>query len=977
MTAGQFWDHGSAQHVEIPDDLDAAISSAVDDLREASTVADQLMTIGSGDDTPATGSETTALVVADPDALAVKRQMGERRAQIVKARSAVAAASARVKLLAEMKKGELEKLTQEMAAIVGPLQEQVKLLEEGIWTITLYTGRNEDIVVLGDGERAGAEEPIAVRQTVLFMDEESLVAVEEGGIDFRSIEEFDEWLMADPAHLEQVLPDRKGVVVLEPRRTTFKTYEDLNQQMAAEAANSESYWLIRNGDFVCRMTTNMRVGHNLVPTPTEFTSFFQTRRYDHQLREYVTEPIQPGSSEWLKAEKDAGARQRHFMRIALVMQGLVDRSTVFHPLPTEGISFLEPASYDTGHINVVVEPEFALGCGREPFRDWLRGLNEQLRPGMRVIGAFGSAYARQSSGGGGGGRDESRVRPAGASWPVDLVLHQLEARTADGGLKFLYERTDKRHGYRDWDEMNRTHYGPWGQWPYKTRASYEVFASDSWVLPFDLVTVEELEWYMAARSQRHDYLALMPLMRAAIAAKHLEADAEEPMRQMLAGVLARENGVTVVEAAEEVPDLVDWFKLANRWHRPLVTDDAEDVAKACRMIVAEHAARLGAEIDHEAEAAMVTKLQLAHPDAVLIARQRDGYYLTFTREKPDAPWVAEHRTSPSGRSTRTDRWQLIGVRWRKWRILHAGAAWDGWDQYASPRDMLTDPERDGLVDELLDRFSTWSRSNHSGPETSYRLLRVRLDHTRYWGGEARPRFELDVVAEPVSAVIAPNLLSQKSTGPEVGRVTVKWQRDRRTGAVGFEDRSREPRVEQARGSQHDSEVLWEDLPLINLVAAERARLDDAMSKAEVMRESARRGAASIASQWNEFALACAYAVFLEDYLDPELWEGHRKTIKIPTYPHNGRYDSPSPVYAMLASLIEHGLDPHGLTVEQAVVLHRAHVEPTVTVGGWGPRVDGVAGWDSTLETVVDLCDDMPADVMTMTISTAIEPNARA
>jgi hypothetical protein len=37
------------------------------------------------------------------------------------------------------------------------------------------------------------------------MDEECAVAAEHGGIDARSIEQFDEWLLADPAHLDQVL----------------------------------------------------------------------------------------------------------------------------------------------------------------------------------------------------------------------------------------------------------------------------------------------------------------------------------------------------------------------------------------------------------------------------------------------------------------------------------------------------------------------------------------------------------------------------------------------------------------------------------------------------------------------------------------------------------------------------------------------------------------------------------------------------
>ncbi|MHB1599732.1 MAG: hypothetical protein ACYCXY_12800 [Acidimicrobiales bacterium] len=125
----------------------------------------------------------------------------------------------------------------------------------------------------------------------------------------------------------------------------------------------------------------------------------------------------------------------------------------------------------------------------------------------------------------------------------------------------------------------------------KVRASC-VFAEDSeLVLPFDLVEVEDMERYLRSRLERRGYLKMFPLLKAVIRAKRAEAEEEAPFRQMLAGVLARENGVSIAEAEEVVDELVSWWKVANRHHRPLVGTE-EDNAKAVRMIVDEHRRQL-------------------------------------------------------------------------------------------------------------------------------------------------------------------------------------------------------------------------------------------------------------------------------------------------------------------------------------------------------------------------------------------------
>ena len=125
----------------------------------------------------------------------------------------------RTRMALDEKRKEMQALfdaqMQEALAIRRPLEEKLKRLEEGLWTLSLYAGDEERIVQLQDGEPAPLDTPITVRQLVLAMDEECAVAAEDGGIDARSIEEFDAWQ-------ERLMREvRPGMRVI----GTFNTYD--------------------------------------------------------------------------------------------------------------------------------------------------------------------------------------------------------------------------------------------------------------------------------------------------------------------------------------------------------------------------------------------------------------------------------------------------------------------------------------------------------------------------------------------------------------------------------------------------------------------------------------------------------------------------------------------------------------------------------------------------------------------------------
>jgi hypothetical protein len=89
--------------------------------------------------------------------------------------------------------------------------------------------------------------------------------------------------------------------------------------------------------------------------------------------------------------------------------------------------------------------------------------------------------------------------------------------------------------------------------------------------------------------------------------------------------------------------------------------------------------------------------------------------------------------------------------------------------------------------------------------------------------------------------------------------------------------------------------------------------DDEVLDAEV--ELARLAERSIAVAWEAAAEEELRQRFIEDYLDASLWPDHRKTLKLPRYPHY-RHGGGGVVDRLAAHLVERGQVIDGLTVAE-------------------------------------------------------------
>lgn len=802
---------------------------------------------------------------------AVKAGMVEQRAALLRQKQVVEKAATEAKALVAAKVKEMEQKLAEQMALLQPALEQLALLQDGVDALNIYLGRDEEIIPLIDGERSPAGTIISVRQYVLAMDEESTLFSDTEGMDFRDIEAFADWIRRDPEHLDTLLPEQKGIVALIPRRAR-RHYEDPWLAHQAEAANAQTFWLIRNGQAAWLTSAPFAVGRHTVPTPKEFTDLFvQKGGYGKPDVKLV-----PGTDAWVKAEKQADNRTRHYMKVALLLQGLLDRTTILHP--HDGASFLEQAHYDEGRVRVILDGENALTDGRPSFSAWRSAKIAELHQGMRVIGAFATKMRTFS------GRDEpAAVRPSGST-PRNMVPYNIRASKRSWyDWEFNFERTD-----RIFDEETWSYREP------KNKATGYISNNDGWWLPLDTITEDEIGYYMGSRVHRHEYLDMIPVLKVALTVKRAEREAEAQFRTALIGVLSLESDLDASATAAD--DLITWFKTANQHHRALTEDDT----KAARVILTEARRRARGE---SKDSDRVATLLTAHPDAMVIARRSADFVVAVPEQRQYAGadkdvFARLHVYTPAGKLKETREWvALTRAQIARWTVLHHTDVWGSWKFNVDPQHYYTDAELTEVIDKLrgryphlfLVRIAARPRSNTCATGKAYE-----------WTAERGLR-DTDVYVTREKDGVAHSENYSGMTTSSSSHNGPHW----RTTFY---------------GSTSSSSDLWIDQEIeANALAQWEAETAESKQRRKAF-EDAISIAHRLESIWEAAAEEVVKARFVEDFGDVALWEGHRKTIKLPHYPH--RWDGDRTFRERLTDLfiLDADKDVTGMTVEEILAL---------------------------------------------------------
>lgn len=482
-----------------------------------------------------------------------------------------------VEILISKEKMRMEMIKKDLDNKMMILHKQIKQIMKVIQMIELYCGINEEIFQITEGTPASEDEPINIRQMILYMDEEVAVSDFYGhvreGFDYTNIEDFYKWL-SEPVNRDQVIPEQKCIVIMKPRRQS-KTYynSSYSDQAARDRWNRESYVIIRNGDNLYSIfTENLYIYDKVFPNKKE-------------LQELINEM----SKESAKRREDSFSftenkfeniinRSRAF---AILVQGLIDRSDVFKSHDIE----LSIFKNDNGLINFIYDDENILTNGRMSFKDWQKEINQSIGKGSRVVLSmpliYGYGYNRRSD-------FSDRWFKFYTEYPdvPDDGLYQVEEKKYDAFVKG--EKTQQTALIIRYFAGGQYYQYGEGYKDRKLKTVFKIYNSDEFLLNYDRISLDDINYYINSRQDRIYYMRSMNTLKKVKEILLAEMEKEKDFITMMSWEIQNETKVNEEVAKKMTLECIDWWKFKNIWKRPITKDDA----KAYRMILSEAKRRL-------------------------------------------------------------------------------------------------------------------------------------------------------------------------------------------------------------------------------------------------------------------------------------------------------------------------------------------------------------------------------------------------
>lgn len=278
------------------------------------------------------------------------------------------------------------------------LKDGIADIEDKIFTVELYVGFKEQVKQIKQGKPAPPETSITIRQLLLYMDEETLFDYDQGGMNFENLKQFDEWIVKK-ANLNRILPEERGIVALRVRRQE----KDYGPVLTIGDAFAHAYWhkkdmktylLIRNGKNVYRIASDLEFTPRLIPLKDEILGK-QSFKKEHEYwseddpfpfgeRKKRYEEITPDHMDYDEFLLEEIKKIQQYNRIMLIIQGLIDRSSVFDPMPRINIMNLKEA---TQWINIIRDEE-TLPAPKLDWEEYRNQLNKSIRKGKMVYASY-------------------------------------------------------------------------------------------------------------------------------------------------------------------------------------------------------------------------------------------------------------------------------------------------------------------------------------------------------------------------------------------------------------------------------------------------------------------------------------------------------------------------------------------------------------------------------------------------------------
>jgi len=332
-----------------------------------------------------------------------------------------------------------------LIAMASDMEDVIEEINGRIFNVSLYAGLAEKVKKCAEGAPAGYDEKLHVMQRRLYADEECIAGYKQGGISIESLEDFDAWL-CEPENRDRILPFARCMVAVRIRRDPKKREWDgtiggalMNFSLKEDDKTTLLY--IRNGEQVHRLVSSLEFEEMIFPDQGDFdpsepmmVKLFGTRiekmitralyeqmeaedierqRKEKQwaeenpastwdsskgsrsfanpfynsgfgFRSSEWHPFDPSSVYFDDAADEVRGRVEKYNRVAVLIQGLFDRSEVLHPHP--------PAKTWTAEgfaaaIKLVYDGQLVLHAGEAPdFEAYRKACNESLCEASVVIG---------------------------------------------------------------------------------------------------------------------------------------------------------------------------------------------------------------------------------------------------------------------------------------------------------------------------------------------------------------------------------------------------------------------------------------------------------------------------------------------------------------------------------------------------------------------------------------------------------------
>jgi len=335
-----------------------------------------------------------------------------------------------------------------MEAMAKNMGGVIREINNRVFNVSLYAGLTEEIVKCCDGMPAAFHEKLHVFQRRLFMDEECLLNYRHGGMEFCQIEAFDDWMSLPENRDRILPFPRCLVTMRVRRLVKDRKWDgSLRNAMIninLERADKLTFLYLRNGDQVWRLSSDLDFGELIFPDKTVFDpsepmmakmfgssrvdKLLSRREYEEMEREYREskvlrdqwdannpnetwdegtngprwmsnphrntraldfraseyQPFDPTSVYFDDMTAIVGDEIKQYNRIALIIQGLFDRSEVFHPHPP--VKTWTQDGFNAA-VDLVYDGTSALVNGETPYFEAYRDrCNASLNTDSVVIG---------------------------------------------------------------------------------------------------------------------------------------------------------------------------------------------------------------------------------------------------------------------------------------------------------------------------------------------------------------------------------------------------------------------------------------------------------------------------------------------------------------------------------------------------------------------------------------------------------------